>query len=151
MKSQKVLHFLKWLLLSFLCACILVELYALFVGHYNWRWISLKRIVVISLLISIIIIKNKFTWVFALLLFLYGMLSIVFAGNNVAEYRPIAAEFSANTFRFANTADNTFEKIGKAFPLLFYFLAFLSFATPNVRKWYGFNSFKGKSQSSYLR
>jgi hypothetical protein len=152
MASQKVLNSMKWLLIGFLICCIFAEIYSALFAHYSSISIIIGKITALILLIIILKFQNKFTWVFALIFFLYGMYNIMFTGTNAAVPTPSIMEFTSTLFHFAYEKNvNPIFRIAKAFPLLFYFFAFLAFATPSVRKWYGFANFKPKSQDSYLK
>ncbi|MDQ7947301.1 MAG: hypothetical protein REI78_12900 [Pedobacter sp.] len=150
-QKNKVPEILKWVLISFFCLCIAAEIYSIFAASGNWHWLSAKRVFILLFLSYIFLCKSKTTWIMAMALFVYGMLSCMFSGLHGSLRNPTTMEFTANLFHFINPIGSISKRLTDAVPLIFYFFSFLCFATPTVRKWYGFSGFKGKSQASYLK
>jgi hypothetical protein len=149
LKTNKLLSYGKWLLITFFAFLICFEITNDIIQHHISA-ASERRLILLLVLITIILYKNKCTWLMALLICMFGMYNIMIIGTYVPS--PTGMEFTQSIIRIFEPKINSLPfRIIDTFPLLFYFVSFLAFATPAVRKWYGFTSFKGKSQDSYLK
>ncbi len=150
MSKLKTRTFLKWLLIAFFVINISFEL-IYDISNQSIGATSVARITLLLTLIIIILYNNRYTWLFSLCIFTYGMYNVMIIDTHSSS--PTVMEFTQSLTMLLDPQQikDIPHIIVNTIPISFYFLAFLTFTTATVRKRYGFHSFRGKSQDSYLK
>jgi hypothetical protein len=147
MKSRKLLSLLKWILITFLIFFFCLEIYQISI-HHNLNNKGLMRLATLLVLISIFLFKNKYTWIFGIILFTYSMYEIIV---NVKYAQPAAQDFTS-TFHdlFRNHVNRGINIFLQSTSIYFYLIALLSFSTYPVRRWYKISSKRPPQIKPYL-
>ncbi len=146
-KKYLILNGLKWLLVTFFIFLIGIEVYTISIKHYSA--VHERRILLLLVLIGIFLFKNRYTYLLAITLFLSCLCYLIVVSSKYSDF--VAVDFMGSFILLLNSFTNS-----KApffiynFSIYFYFLAFMSFTTPLVRKWYKFYSKKPPTKKSYL-
>ena len=142
----KTLSFFKWTLLICFACLIGIEIGYISTDKYNVT--SQNRILILLFLIAVIQFKNKHTWILAMIFFLYGLYFMIV--ESVSYSDTVALDFTAQLHRLVRDHLNKTENIFfQGFPIYFYFLSFLIFTAPPVRRWYGISTKKTPKIKAY--
>jgi len=146
-QKQQILSGLKWLLVTFFIFLIGIEVYTISIERYSS--VQERRILLFLVLIGIFLFKNRYTYLLAITLFLSCLYYLIVVSSKYSDF--VAVDFMGSLFSLLNPHTNSKTAFFLfQFPIYFYFLAFMSFTTPLVRKWYKFYTKKPPVKKSYL-
>ena len=146
-QKHLILSGLKWLLVTFFIFLIGIEVYTISIKHYSA--VHERRILLLLVLIGIFLFRNRYTYLLAIAIFLSCLYYLIVVSSKYSDF--VAVDFMGSLFWLLNPSTNTKTAFFLLnFSIYFYFLAFMSFTTPLVRKWYKFYSKKPPTKKSYL-
>lgn len=146
-KKQQILRGLKWLLVTFFILLIGIEVYTISIHHYSA--VHERRIMLLLVLIGIILFRNRYTYLLAITLFLSCLYYLIVVSSKYSDF--VAVDFMGSLYWLLSPAANSKTAFFLFnFSIYFYFLAFMIFTTPLIRKWYKFSTLKPPTKKSYL-
>jgi hypothetical protein len=120
---------------------IILEI-CLSVCHHQLVSSGVRRILILSLLITIIIYRTRISWLLGIFLFSYSIYYFFFMAVYASVPSAIEFTYSLNRILFGNYTGNRVRAYIDLFPFIFYLLALIVFLLKPTRIYYNVASTK---------